>query len=271
MRHAGGGTGTHAARASSSSRRPFRRVGPVPGASTWTREAVACSRWHVRVLFNGTHQRLTQSRLGTVATPEQAGPGKKNARWVGLNLLSEIDVAGEYHISAAGVLSYMPSSPPATWKTNPVVSQNSTCINITGVAHVTIKGMRIAHCKGMGIEASTRAARGRAVAPVVLWLARAPHELTRASTLDPCHSCLAPIKPGRSAAPPAGPRGPAAPPVTFFFCRRRFSCSSLRTGCPLSLMCCATQMLPSRPGRQWSSPGATRGCRAWCLTLKWWG
>jgi hypothetical protein len=89
----------------------------------------------------------------TVSTAGPAGPGKRNARWFGLNLLSELDDVGEYHISKAGVLSYMPASPPSTWKVSPVVSRNVTCITIAGTQHVHIEGLEIAHCKGTGIEA----------------------------------------------------------------------------------------------------------------------
>ena len=89
----------------------------------------------------------------TVSVAGPAGPGTRNARWIGLNLLSELDVVGEYHISKAGVLSYMPASPPSSWKVNPVVSRNATCITIAGTQHVHIEGLEIAHCKATGIEA----------------------------------------------------------------------------------------------------------------------
>ena len=89
----------------------------------------------------------------SISTAGPAGPGKRNARWIGLNLLSELDAVGEYYISKAGVLSYMPASPPSSWKVYPVVSRNVTCITIAGTQHVHIVGLEIAHCKGTGIEA----------------------------------------------------------------------------------------------------------------------
>lgn len=60
---------------------------------------------------------------------------------------------GEYVISKAGILSYMPASPPSSWKVNPVVSRNATCITIAGTQHVHIEDLEIAHCKATGIEA----------------------------------------------------------------------------------------------------------------------
>ena len=63
----------------------------------------------------------------TVSTAAAAGVGKTNARWVGLNLLSELDAVGEYYISKSGVLSYMPSTPPASWASAPIVSVAERC------------------------------------------------------------------------------------------------------------------------------------------------
>jgi hypothetical protein len=87
-----------------------------------------------------------------VSTAGPAGVGKHNARFVGLNLLSELDQVGEFFISKAGMLSYMPAGPPGGWSSPPVVSRNVSCINATGTSHVTIKGLTVAHCKGYGIE-----------------------------------------------------------------------------------------------------------------------
>lgn len=88
-----------------------------------------------------------------ISTAGPAGPGKTNARWIGLNILKELDAVGEYYISKNGLLYYMPSRPPSNWTEDPVVSVAPTCINITGTRFVSIEGITVAFCKGVGVEA----------------------------------------------------------------------------------------------------------------------
>ena len=89
----------------------------------------------------------------SVSTAPLQQPAKSHARWVGINLLSELDTVGEFYISKAGVLTYMPPTPPSSWEVNPVVSRNTTCITVTATQHIRIEGLEIAYCKGTGIEA----------------------------------------------------------------------------------------------------------------------
>ena len=45
-----------------------------------------------------------------------AGPqSKRNSRFIGMNLLAELDASNEYHISKAGLLHWLPPTPPAQW------------------------------------------------------------------------------------------------------------------------------------------------------------
>jgi hypothetical protein len=68
---------------------------------------------------------------------------KRNPRFFGLNLLSEIDAPNEYFISRAGVVSFLPARPMAEWRESPVLSVNHTAVSIDGVSHVVLRGLTV--------------------------------------------------------------------------------------------------------------------------------
>jgi hypothetical protein len=74
-------------------------------------------------------------------------------RYVGINLLTELDAPNEYHIDRHGLVHFLPATPLARWSENPFISLNATAINVDGTSHVSLRGFRIAHSKATGISA----------------------------------------------------------------------------------------------------------------------
>eukprot|EP00912_Choanoflagellata_sp_UC4_P000933 UC4_evm7s575 len=69
---------------------------------------------------------------------------KKNARFFGLNLLSELDSTNEFYID---------TSPPSSWVSNPSVSVHEVAVNFDGTSHVTLENVTVAHAKMTCISA----------------------------------------------------------------------------------------------------------------------
>ena len=88
----------------------------------------------------------------TLLTPT---PIKKNARFYGVNLLCELDTAGEYYIdSTNGTLYFYPHDELQHWKANSVVlTTNQSALNISGVSHHAFEQMEIRDSQGVGILA----------------------------------------------------------------------------------------------------------------------
>jgi hypothetical protein len=79
-----------------------------------------------------------------------------NARFVGLNLLAELDSPREYYLeptpAGAVLLHYFPSAPPASWATNPRLSMAASAVVATNVSFVSFEGLRFAHARGVGVR-----------------------------------------------------------------------------------------------------------------------
>ena len=91
------------------------------------------------------------------AVGSQGPQVKKNARYFGLNLLSELDIPGEYFISnKTGLIHYLPinAQAPSTWTEDPVLSTNTSCITLDHRKNVTIQNMIVAHSTSIGISAA---------------------------------------------------------------------------------------------------------------------
>lgn len=97
----------------------------------------------------------TDASSGAVLWATSSGPTvKPNARYVGLNLLSELDSPNEYYISSRNATVYfMPAAPVSQWREDPVVSVGAVAVDLDGVAHVTLTGVTVAHAKAVGISA----------------------------------------------------------------------------------------------------------------------
>ena len=84
-------------------------------------------------------------------------PLKANARYFGLNLVSELDTAGEYYISrSSGLLYYLPAVPLANWDDTtgiPVLSVNQSAIFLqSDTSNVTLSNMVVQHATSIGIS-----------------------------------------------------------------------------------------------------------------------
>ena len=82
---------------------------------------------------------------------------KPHARFFGLNLLSELDSAGEYHLSrTSGLLHYLPALPLEQWDNTtgiPVWSVNETAVFFApGTASVSLSGVTVAHATNLGVS-----------------------------------------------------------------------------------------------------------------------
>ncbi len=86
--------------------------------------------------------------------PGVAQASKPNARYFGLNLLSELDAPGEYHVSrATGLLHYLPAVPLESWTEDPVFSVNATAVVLApGLAGVNISNVVVSHATSTGIN-----------------------------------------------------------------------------------------------------------------------
>jgi len=80
---------------------------------------------------------------------------KPGARFFGTNLLTELDVPGEYFISTkdpnAVMLYYMPASPANEWRTEPVLSRSAYALHVRDTVGVTVQGMRLAFGRTGGV------------------------------------------------------------------------------------------------------------------------
>lgn len=105
--------------------------------------------------INGTSS--DTSSVLWAADGADAPVAKPNARYIGLNLLSELDVPGEYYISErTSKLFYLPSTPLDAWqgqRDEPVLSMSATAVMLDGVSNVTIAGIMVAHARGVGVSA----------------------------------------------------------------------------------------------------------------------
>jgi hypothetical protein len=79
------------------------------------------------------------------------------ARFMGINMLQELDAQNEFFIdSAAEKLYFYPPKPLALWAPGEelVISKNATCITMTNVAHVTLLDLKVVSATGTGISVS---------------------------------------------------------------------------------------------------------------------
>eukprot|EP01047_Picozoa_sp_COSAG01_P025985 COSAG01_NODE_1658_length_9590_cov_6.038984_4_plen_563_part_00 len=91
-------------------------------------------------------------------TPFAAVPQPRpNARYLGINLRSELDATNEYYIDAKGMLYWLPPPPDADSLSSPpsdaVVSVNATALMMDGVSHTTVRGITISHSRSVGLSA----------------------------------------------------------------------------------------------------------------------
>ena len=109
--------------------------------------------WSDQVMRVGN---ATDTALLWAAATTTAGPvPKKNARYLGLNLLSELDAPGEYYIDAVEArVYYLPIGGAASLAAEaPVVTLNTTALTLDGTSHVHVSGMTYAHARVTGISA----------------------------------------------------------------------------------------------------------------------
>ena len=78
---------------------------------------------------------------------------KKNARFYGVNALSDLDTAGEYYISPNGTLFFYPPAPVGSWTSDPVVSTHPVVLNVSGAHDVAFTGMSIEYGRETGVLA----------------------------------------------------------------------------------------------------------------------
>lgn len=86
---------------------------------------------------------------------------KKNARFYGVNLRSELDAAGEYYIelnrtSLTQKLHLIPptgAGPPGQWNEGPIISLKQSVVDISGTSHISVEGIHVHNGKGVGILA----------------------------------------------------------------------------------------------------------------------
>jgi hypothetical protein len=79
---------------------------------------------------------------------------KKNARYFGLNILSELDTMGEYYVSRKdGLIYYYPHIPIDQWQSLPVLSVNESAVVIDNRKNVVLHGIQVAHATSTGISA----------------------------------------------------------------------------------------------------------------------
>lgn len=77
-----------------------------------------------------------------------------NARYIGINILSELDAPSEYYIdSVEQAVYYLPAVPLESWEHDPVLTNGSFGVNISGTSFVTLAGLDIQHSKGVGVLA----------------------------------------------------------------------------------------------------------------------
>eukprot|EP01052_Picozoa_sp_SAG31_P026426 SAG31_NODE_2393_length_5793_cov_18.326484_6_plen_465_part_00 len=77
-----------------------------------------------------------------------------NARFFGLNILSELDTPGEYYIDSRGMIYYWPEFPQEQWSDMPVISASDVAVTLDGVSYVSLEGVKIAHAKTVGVMAT---------------------------------------------------------------------------------------------------------------------
>merc|ERR1719460_2378431 len=111
-----------------------------------------CYRSIVNVTASG-------DKLQVKVSPTTESP-KPNARFYGLNLLSELDSPGEFYLDTAKQLLHVvpPNSVqggPDAWKSGPVLSLKSAVVNISGTSHVKVQNMQILNGRGVGLIADT--------------------------------------------------------------------------------------------------------------------
>jgi len=81
---------------------------------------------------------------------------KPNARYIGFNLLSELDAPGEYYVSREdGLIYYLPAVPIESWDDEigiPVFSVDESAVSFgPGTTSVAISGVTVAHATSVGI------------------------------------------------------------------------------------------------------------------------
>ena len=114
-----------------------------------------CFDWYEETIKVGRID--TATRRITFAAPHyyglrQGNPGPR--RYYALNLLEELDSPGEYFIDGkSGTLYFWPPSPVA--KGRAVVSAiDKPVVSLTGVSHVTLRGLTVEACRGTAIAVS---------------------------------------------------------------------------------------------------------------------
>ena len=91
--------------------------------------------------------------------PADARP-KPNARFYGLNLLSELDAPGEFFLDFSGSGQKLHLIPPLSmrggpggWATGPTLGLNESVIDISGTTGATVKRLQVVDGRGVGIRA----------------------------------------------------------------------------------------------------------------------
>lgn len=78
---------------------------------------------------------------------------EQNARFVGLNLYTELDSPNEYYIDELNQLLYLyMASPPATWNMDPILSVSMVAMNISNIANHSFNGLTIAYARMLGVS-----------------------------------------------------------------------------------------------------------------------
>eukprot|EP00935_MAST-01C_sp_MAST-1C-sp1_P002107 g2107.t1 len=121
----------------------------------WEWDWADCYRQVTSVTPSGDHD------LQFKFTPADTTP-KKNARFYATNLLSELDVPGEYYLENPGngtmKVHLIPpagySSDPSSWAKGPVIGLKSPAVvDMSGSKHTSLQSMQVLHGRGVGVLA----------------------------------------------------------------------------------------------------------------------
>ena len=133
-------------------------------ALSWAEEEAPYARgywsfdWADAVMRLGAISRTTSgdALVNFTAASHSMNP-TAGARFVGLNLLAELDVPGEYYISPRDMLLYyMPhANDTSSWTTDPVLATAAGryALSIANSTGITVTGLRVAHAAAVGIFA----------------------------------------------------------------------------------------------------------------------
>jgi len=145
----------------------LRAKGPAPGGfavadgdaqrvQSWAKEGQPFVHGYWQWDWDDTIVALSHSSTtGTVQWSSAGGPQvKPNARYFGLNILSELDAPDEFYISSEGLLYYYPEVPIHSWTEDPVLSVAPFVVDMSRVKHVSLSGLEVRHSRATGILAN---------------------------------------------------------------------------------------------------------------------